>query len=174
MLGVCLFNDAFSVISRCMAWNEGGDKKCWVREDVQGSGRGLILMYYPSIYLDGLKKNTENLSQDSRSLDWYLNPGHPEYQAGVLKPLDHDIKGMLSVNISSNSIDHLIFVMVKCCVFFKVGTEVKYLDEFRLQRCNEIVSRDGVSSHKWKWNKCDRRNTRRNIGSQSEITSTYR
>jgi hypothetical protein len=37
-----------------MAWNEGGDNR--VREDVQGSGRGLILMYYPRIYLDGLKK----------------------------------------------------------------------------------------------------------------------
>lgn len=33
---------------------------------------------------EGIKKNTENLSQDSRSLRRDLKPGHPEYERGVL------------------------------------------------------------------------------------------
>jgi hypothetical protein len=32
-----------------------------------GSGRGIILRYYPSIRLEGLRKATENVSKDSRS-----------------------------------------------------------------------------------------------------------
>jgi hypothetical protein len=32
----------------------------------------------------GLRKNTKNLSQDSRSPGRDLNPGFPEYEAGVL------------------------------------------------------------------------------------------
>jgi hypothetical protein len=46
-----------------------------------GSVRGLILRYYPGIRLEGLRKNTENLNQDSRSPG--SDPGPPEYEAGV-------------------------------------------------------------------------------------------
>jgi hypothetical protein len=35
------------------------------------------LWYYPWICLDRLRKNTKNLSQDSRSPSRYLNPGPP-------------------------------------------------------------------------------------------------
>jgi hypothetical protein len=50
---------------------------------VEGSGRGLILRYYPSICL-GSEKTHENLSQDSQSPGRDFNPGPPEYEAGVL------------------------------------------------------------------------------------------
>jgi hypothetical protein len=30
----------------------------WIANDLGGSGRGLILRYYPGITLDGLRKNT--------------------------------------------------------------------------------------------------------------------
>jgi hypothetical protein len=39
---------------------------------------------YPSICLEGLRKTTKNLSQDSQSLGWDLNHGPPKYEAGVL------------------------------------------------------------------------------------------
>jgi hypothetical protein len=53
-------------------------------EDFEGSGRGLISRHYPRIYLEGLKKTTKSLSQDTRSPSRNLNPGPPEYEAGVL------------------------------------------------------------------------------------------
>jgi hypothetical protein len=43
-----------------------------------------ILMYYTSIFLEGLEKITKNLSQDSRSPSRDLKPGPPEYEAGAL------------------------------------------------------------------------------------------
>jgi hypothetical protein len=48
------------------------------------SSRGLILRYYPGIRLEGLRKTTESLSLDNRSLHQELNPGPPKYEAGVL------------------------------------------------------------------------------------------
>jgi hypothetical protein len=42
------------------------------------------LRYYPGIRLGGLRKTTKNLSQGSRSPGRDLNPGPPEYEAGVL------------------------------------------------------------------------------------------
>jgi hypothetical protein len=51
---------------------------------LEGSCRGLILRKYFSIRLEVLRKITKNLSQDSRFPCLYLNPGLPEYEAGVL------------------------------------------------------------------------------------------
>jgi hypothetical protein len=53
----------------------------WI--DVEGSGRDLILRYYPSICQDGLRKSHEKLQSSSRD----MNPGPPEYE-----PLDNDIR----------------------------------------------------------------------------------
>jgi hypothetical protein len=47
------------------------------------SGHGLLLRYYPGIFLEGLRKATKNLRQDSRSPGPDLNPGSPEYEPGV-------------------------------------------------------------------------------------------
>jgi hypothetical protein len=38
----------------------------------------------PRIYLEGLRKTTKNLSEDSQSPGRELYPGPPEYEAGVL------------------------------------------------------------------------------------------
>jgi hypothetical protein len=51
---------------------------------VEGSGCGLILRYYPRIYLEGLHKTTKNPSQDNQSPGRDLNPETPKYAAGVL------------------------------------------------------------------------------------------
>jgi hypothetical protein len=53
-------------------------------KDLEESGRGLILRYYTGISLEGLRKTTKSLSQDSRSPGPYLKPGPPRYEAGVL------------------------------------------------------------------------------------------
>jgi hypothetical protein len=53
-----------------------------IGKDLEGSGCGLILRYYPGISLWGLRKTTK--SQDSRSPGRDLNSGTPEYEAGVL------------------------------------------------------------------------------------------
>jgi hypothetical protein len=40
----------------------------WIGKDLEGSGRGPILRNYPDISLEGLRKTTNILSQDNRSL----------------------------------------------------------------------------------------------------------
>jgi hypothetical protein len=42
------------------------------------------IVAYPGICLEGLRKSTKKLSQDSRSLGRDLNLSPPEYEAGVL------------------------------------------------------------------------------------------
>jgi hypothetical protein len=51
---------------------------------LEGSGRVLFLRYYPDICIEGLRKPTKNISQDSRSSGRDLKPGPPENKAGVL------------------------------------------------------------------------------------------
>jgi hypothetical protein len=45
---------------------------------------GLILRYYPNICLEGLRKTTKVLSQDSQSPGQDFNMGPRKYEAGVL------------------------------------------------------------------------------------------
>jgi hypothetical protein len=40
-----------------------------------GRGHGLILRYYPSIHLEGLRKSIKNLDQYSQSLGLRIEPG---------------------------------------------------------------------------------------------------
>jgi hypothetical protein len=47
----------------------------WSGKDLVGSGHGLILRYYPSIRLKGLKKTTQNLNQASQSLGLRIETG---------------------------------------------------------------------------------------------------
>jgi hypothetical protein len=53
-------------------------KRYW-EEEVVGN-----LKHFPVILLEGLRKTTKYLSQDSRSPGRKLNHGPPEYEAGVL------------------------------------------------------------------------------------------
>jgi hypothetical protein len=55
----------------------------WIVKDVEGSGRGLILMHYPGICLEGQSTTTTILNEDNQSRQ-DLNPELPEYDAGVL------------------------------------------------------------------------------------------
>jgi hypothetical protein len=58
-----------------------------VNDELEGkvaSGRGPTLKHHPGIRLEGLRKTTKNLNQDSRSSGRELKPGPPEYDAGVL------------------------------------------------------------------------------------------
>jgi hypothetical protein len=55
-----------------------------IGKDVEGSGRGLILRYYPGNLLEELWKTTQHNSKDSQFPGRDLNPGSPEYEAGVL------------------------------------------------------------------------------------------
>jgi hypothetical protein len=54
-------------------WKESWRKRPWPN-----------LRYCPGICLQGLRKTTRNLNQDSRSPQRDLNPGPLEYEAGVL------------------------------------------------------------------------------------------
>jgi hypothetical protein len=56
-----------------MNWKGCGRKRSWPNK-----------RHYPGIFLEGLRKSTKNLSWDSRSPGRDLNPGPPEYKAGVL------------------------------------------------------------------------------------------
>jgi hypothetical protein len=46
-----------------------------------GSSHGQILRYYPATNLDGLRKTTRKLTQDSQSQGQDLNLGPPKYKA---------------------------------------------------------------------------------------------
>jgi hypothetical protein len=61
--------------------NERLISEWWIGKAVEGTGRGLIVRYYPSLRLE---KVTKNLSQNSQFPGRDLNPGLPEYEAGVL------------------------------------------------------------------------------------------
>jgi hypothetical protein len=63
---------------------EGVMSEWQIGKDAEESGSGLILRHYPSICLEGLRKTTKNLSQDSRPPGRDLNPAPPEYESGVL------------------------------------------------------------------------------------------
>jgi hypothetical protein len=79
-----LFNDAFSMAQTTYtASDEGMISEWWIGKDVEGTGHGLILTYYPGICLEGLRKPTKNRSQDSWSPGWDLNPEPSKYK-GVL------------------------------------------------------------------------------------------
>jgi hypothetical protein len=54
-------------------WKGFGRKRSWTN-----------LGKYPGICVEGLRKATKVLIQDSRSPCRDLNPGPPEYEAGVL------------------------------------------------------------------------------------------
>jgi hypothetical protein len=54
-----------------------------MEKDFEGSGRGLILRFYPDIRLGRLGKTTKRLSQNCRSLGRDSNSGLPEYEARV-------------------------------------------------------------------------------------------
>jgi hypothetical protein len=51
---------------------------------LEGNGSGLILRYYPGVFLEGLRNTTKDLSQGSRSPGRDLKPGPPQYEVGLL------------------------------------------------------------------------------------------
>jgi hypothetical protein len=51
---------------------------------MEGSRPGLILRYYSRICPEDLRRTMKNLGQTSQSQGRDLNPGPPEYEAGVL------------------------------------------------------------------------------------------
>jgi hypothetical protein len=78
------FYGAFSVTRLCSVNDRVISEWWWIGKDLVGSDRSLILRYYPGIRLEGLRKTTKILNQDSLSPGRDLNPGPPEYEAGVL------------------------------------------------------------------------------------------
>jgi hypothetical protein len=75
------------------------------------------LRHYPDIYLEGLRKTTTNLSQDSRSLGRVLKPRYSEYEAGVLTTATEQ----LSVSQNRTRLHEVMFLLkdtVNC--LFKV------------------------------------------------------
>jgi hypothetical protein len=59
--------------------------KWWIGKDIEGSGRCLILKYYPGIYLEVLEKNHKKTSvRDIRYRGRDLNPRQPEYETEML------------------------------------------------------------------------------------------
>jgi hypothetical protein len=67
-----------------IAPNEGMISEWWIGKDLEGSDRVLILMYYPGIFLEGLRKVTKTLSQNSPSALQDMNPRPLKFEAGLL------------------------------------------------------------------------------------------
>jgi hypothetical protein len=56
--------------------------------------------YYPGICLEGLRQITKNLGQDSRPSGRDLNPGPPEYEAGMLTTRPwRSVKTAIMINV---------------------------------------------------------------------------
>jgi hypothetical protein len=73
-----------------MNWKGCGRKRTWPN-----------LRYYPRMCLEGLRKTTKHLSQDSRSPGRDLNPGPPEYEAGVLTTRSrHSVCGLVDIDFT--------------------------------------------------------------------------
>jgi hypothetical protein len=53
-------------------------REWWFEKDVEESGRGPIVRYYPGICFEGLSKITKTFSRDSQFLDRDLNPELPK------------------------------------------------------------------------------------------------
>jgi hypothetical protein len=66
-----LFNWSVSIWD-CMMWNGRIISESCIGGDSEGSGHGLNLRYYPTIYAKELRKSTKTFSQDIRCLgqDW--------------------------------------------------------------------------------------------------------
>jgi hypothetical protein len=58
-----LFLDAFSV-TKLYNFDDSVISEWLIEKDLEDSGHGLIVNYYPVIRLQGLRKATNNLSQD--------------------------------------------------------------------------------------------------------------
>jgi hypothetical protein len=85
-----------------------------IGKDFKGSGRGIILRCFPGIRLDGLRKTTKPLSQDSRSPSRDLNPVHPKYETGILTTRPR----------SSVTVNHISPVHILAYHFFKVHLNI--------------------------------------------------
>jgi hypothetical protein len=68
-----LFNDAFSVTQTTYIASNGSKRR--IGKDVKGNGGSLILKYYSTICLQGLRKTTKNISHVSRSPGQNVNLG---------------------------------------------------------------------------------------------------
>jgi hypothetical protein len=64
-LGCILFYDASSITRLYIVDDMVISEWWWIVNDFVESGRGLIVMYYPGIRVDGLRKTTKHRSQDS-------------------------------------------------------------------------------------------------------------
>jgi hypothetical protein len=56
----------------------------WIRNGLVWSDRCPVFTYYTGIRLQGLRKTTKSLNQDSRLPGRDVNPGPPEHESGVL------------------------------------------------------------------------------------------
>jgi hypothetical protein len=63
---------------------------------LEGTVRGIILKHYSDLRLEGLRKTTRRIFEDSRFRRRDLKSGPPEYVAEVL--LNHDIRCLLFFN----------------------------------------------------------------------------
>jgi hypothetical protein len=85
LVGSLLF-DAFSV-TRIYSIDDGMISEIWwIRNDLIGSGYGLILRYYYGIFLEGLKKTTKTWVKTAGRRHRDVNPAPHEY-GGVLSTL---------------------------------------------------------------------------------------
>jgi hypothetical protein len=103
---VCsLFNFVFQWLRLCsVEWRCNSE---WlIGKDLEGSGCILVLRFYPCICLEGLRKNTENLSQvaSPQAEIWTRTP---EYEAGVFTTLPRrSVGGLWKQRIAKPRLQH--------------------------------------------------------------------
>jgi hypothetical protein len=112
IVAVSLFFDAFSV-TRLYSVNDRVISKLRSNgKDLAGSGRGLILRYYPGICLEGLRRTTKDLNQDSRSPGPRFEPGTSRIRSSV-------------INHSTTTFRELLHVLLK----YQYGMKLHLLED---------------------------------------------
>jgi hypothetical protein len=93
-----LFNDAVNS-SDNMVPNDMKIHEEWIGKHMEGNSQDLIW----GISLEGLRKITKNLGQNSQCMGCALNMGPPDYEAGVLTTQKWHLVQYLEIDILSNA-----------------------------------------------------------------------
>jgi hypothetical protein len=120
-----------------------GISEWWLGKDSEGSGNGLILRYYPSICLEGLRKTMKNLSlvhlsqgmryhaDSCRALRWWQQC-HKQSLRGTWQQLFHSRRFCISRNHYCN-IRMFVCMCVCACLNFvekKIKRKIKAQKRF--------------------------------------------
>jgi hypothetical protein len=127
----------------------------WIGKDLVRSGRGLILRYYSSIRLKGLKKTTKNFNQDSQSPGPRTEPGTSRIRSSVDRSTA--MKNSEDFMSQCGRLCRNMAIIIKCQDFRKARSALSSIDHvfissgIRSRSCWRLFKRFNTwNSHSYK------------------------